>query len=130
MEIWKLKSVSYTHLDVYKRQGLITYSNKAKRKLLGVKKETLKTHGAVSEQCAKEMAKGAARLAKADVAVSVTGIAGPEGGTEEKPVGLVYIGCFYKGKVVVEKYNFKGGRQKNRDYSVAKALDLLRRCII
>lgn len=111
-------------------EGLITYSNKAKRKLLGVKKETLKTHGAVSEQCAKEMAKGAARLAKADVAVSVTGIAGPEGGTEEKPVGLVYIGCFYKGKVVVEKYNFKGGRQKNRDYSVAKALDLLRRCII
>lgn len=111
-------------------QGLITYSNKAKRNLLGVKKETLKNYGAVSEQCAKEMAKGAAKLAKSDVAISITGIAGPDGGTEEKPVGLVYIGCYYQGSVVVEKYNFKGNRQKNREYSVAKALDLLRRCII
>lgn len=111
-------------------QGLITYSNKAKRNLLGVKKETLKNYGAVSEQCAKEMAKGAAKLAKSDAAISITGIAGPDGGTEEKPVGLVYIGCYYQGSVVVEKYNFKGNRQKNREYSVAKALDLLRRCII
>ena len=73
------------------KAGLVTYSNKAKRKFLGVRKSTLDKYGAVSSKTASEMAKGAALLMKSDVAVAVTGIAGPDGGTEEKPVGLVYI---------------------------------------
>ena len=70
------------------KAGLVTYSNKAKRKFLGVRKSTLDKYGAVSSKTASEMAKGAALLMKSDVAVAVTGIAGPDGGTEEKPVGL------------------------------------------
>ena len=82
--------------EVYK-SSVVTYSNKAKRRLLGVKKSTLQKYGAVSEKAAEEMAKGAAAMYKADVAVAVTGIAGPDGGTEEKPVGLVCIACNVKG---------------------------------
>ena len=77
--------------EVYK-EGYITYSDEAKMKLLGVREETLAKYGAVSRQTAIEMAEGAARAAGADAAIAVTGIAGPDGGTEEKPVGLVYIG--------------------------------------
>lgn len=111
--------------DVFK-EGYITYSNEAKEKLLGVKKETLDVYGAVSEQTAKEMAEGAARAAGADASVSVTGIAGPDGGTEETPVGLVYIGCYVAGSTRVEEYHFTGNRDKNRDYAVVRALTLLR----
>lgn len=114
--------------DVYKA-GFITYSNKAKRKLLGVKKNTLKKYGAVSKQTAREMAAGAAKAAKADVAVAVTGIAGPDGGTPEKPVGLVYIGCSVKGKVTVKKCQFSGGRSQIRESSVEMALKLVRMCV-
>ena len=110
---------------VYK-EGYITYSNEAKEKLLGVSHETLETYGAVSYETAREMAAGAARSAGADVALAVTGIAGPDGGTKEKPVGLVYIGCFVKGKVRAEEFHFTGNRSKNRDYAVIKALTLLR----
>lgn len=115
--------------EAYKA-GYITYSNKAKRKLLGVKKTTLQKHGAVSEQVAEEMAKGAALFAKADVSVAVTGIAGPDGGTEEKPVGLVYIACCVKGKVTVKRYQFSGNRGKVRESAVSAALSLLRSCIL
>ena len=108
-------------------EGYITYSNEAKQKILGVKKKTLKKDGAVSENCAAEMAKGAAKAAGARAAISVTGIAGPDGGTEEKPVGLVYIGCCIDGKVRVESYHMNGDRQKVREISVKKALDMLRR---
>ena len=107
-------------------EGYITYSDAAKHKLLGVSNETLKAHTAVSEETAKEMAEGAARAAGANAALSVTGIAGPGGGTEEKPVGLVYIGCYVEGKTRVERFCFTGNRQKNRDYAVAKALTILR----
>ena len=72
--------------------GVVTYANEAKEKLLGVKKETLETLGAVSEETACQMAEGALKLSGADVAVAVTGIAGPGGGSAEKPVGLVYVG--------------------------------------
>ena len=92
-----------------------------------MKKKTLKKAGAVSEACAEEMAKGAAKAADARAAISVTGIAGPDGGTEEKPVGLVYIGCCIDGKVWVESYHMNGDRQKVREISVKKALDMLRR---
>jgi len=108
-------------------EGYITYSNEAKQKILSVKKKTLKKDGAVSENCAAEMAKGAAKAAGARAAISVTGIAGPDGGTEEKPVGLVYIGCCIDGKVWVESYHMNGDRQKVREISVKKALDMLRR---
>ena len=92
------------------RGGYITYSNKQKRNVIGVKKSTLEKYGAVSEQVAAEMAKGVLEVSKADVAISTTGIAGPGGGTPEKPVGLVYIGCAVKNKVYVEKFNFSGSR--------------------
>ena len=111
--------------NVYK-EGYITYSNDAKERLLGVKRETLVQYGAVSLQTAKEMARGAAKAAGADAALSVTGIAGPGGGTPEKPVGLVYVGCYVKGHVRVEEFHFTGNRDKNREFAVARALTLLR----
>lgn len=112
------------------REGFITYSNKAKRKILDVGKATLKKYGAVSEQTAKEMATGGVFATDADACVAVTGIAGPDGGTEEKPVGLVYIATYMKDKVSVERYLFKGSRAKIREQAVVKALDLLRRSIL
>ena len=115
--------------DVFKT-GFITYSNKAKRKLVGVKKETLERYGAVSPETAREMALGAAKASGADVTVSVTGIAGPDGGSEEKPVGLVYMACFVCGNVWVERFQFKGNRAKVREASVAAALTLMRGCIL
>lgn len=115
--------------EVFKA-GYITYSNKAKRRLLGVKKNLLLKHGAVSEQVAKEMARGAALVSKADVTVSVTGIAGPGGGTEEKPVGLVYMGCSVCGRVTVKKCQFSGSRGKIRENTVSAALSLMRECIL
>lgn len=115
--------------EVFKA-GYVTYSNKAKRKLVGVKKSHLLKHGAVSDVVAKEMAKGAAAFTKADVTIAVTGIAGPDGGSGEKPVGLVYIACSVKGKVEVKEYHFSGSREKIRQNSVASALTLLRQCVL
>ena len=115
--------------EVFK-SGYVSYSNKAKRKLFGVKRGSLEKYGAVSEAVAKEMAKGAATLSKADVTVSITGIAGPDGGSEEKPVGLVYIGCQVRGESVVKEYRFKGNRNKIRESSVSAALGLMRECIL
>ena len=115
--------------DVYK-EGFITYTNKAKRKTLGVNKSTLKKYGAVSEQTAKEMAVGAALAADTDISISVTGIAGPDGGTNEKPVGLVYVGVCIKDIVHVEKFRFSGDRANVREQTVISALGLLRNCIL
>lgn len=115
--------------EVFK-EGFVTYSNKAKRSRLGVKKSTLVKYGAVSEQTAKEMVKGCAAAAKANVAVSTTGIAGPDGGTEDKPVGLVYIGCSVCGKTKVVKYNFDGDRAQVRSKAASAALALLRMCVL
>lgn len=98
--------------------------------MIGVKRSSLEKYGAVSSVVAKEMAKGAAMLSKADVTVSVTGIAGPDGGSEEKPVGLVYIGCQVCGKSAVKEYHFKGNRNKIREASVSAALSLMRECIL
>lgn len=115
--------------EVFKA-GFVTYSNKAKRRMLGVKKGTLQKYGAVSAKAAEEMAKGAAFVSKADVTVSITGIAGPDGGSEEKPVGLVYIACSVKGVVTVKEFFFHGNRAKIRETSTAAALMLMRRCIL
>jgi len=111
-------------------RSVVTYANEAKMELLGVKEETLKEFGAVSEQTAYEMAVGAADYAKADVALSVTGIAGPGGGTPEKPVGLVYMGCFVNGKVTVRRHVFAGDRLQVRTSSVKNALELAKECIL
>jgi nicotinamide-nucleotide amidase len=111
-------------------EGFITYSNEAKSKYLNVNKNTLDVYGAVSEETAKEMVEGAALNTNSNAALAVTGIAGPDGGTDEKPVGLVFIGCYVDGKTIVKKYNFKGNRRKVRESTVICALDLLRRCIL
>ena len=115
--------------EVFKA-GYVTYSNKAKRKVLGVKQSTLKKYTAVSAKVAEEMAQGVSLLTKADVTLSVTGIAGPDGGTEEKPVGLVYIGCSVKGRTKVMEYHFDGSRMKIRESTVVAALTLLRQCVL
>lgn len=109
---------------------LVTYSNKSKRKLVGVKKETLEMYGAVSKQVAAEMAKGLAKLYKVDVAIAVTGIAGPDGGSVEKPVGLVYIACHVCGLTTVVEYHFSGNRNKIRENTVARALIQARDCVM
>ena len=111
-------------------EGLITYSNKAKMKYLGVNPDTLDIYGAVSEQVAKEMAIGACKASGCDVGIAVTGIAGPGGGTAEKPVGLVHFACHLAGKTFVSERHYKGSREKIREHSVITALDLIRRSII
>lgn len=111
------------------KEGFITYSNKAKRKTLDVGKSTLKKYGAVSEQTAKEMAKGGVFATDSDICVAVTGFAGPED-TSEEPKGLVYISCYIKDEVFVKEFHFTGNRMKIREQAVVQALDLLRRCII
>ena len=111
------------------REGFVTYSNKAKRKHLDVSKSTLKKYGAVSRETAREMAVGGVFATDSDICVAITGLAGPDGGTEEKPVGLVYMACCLGDKVTVEKYQFKGNRSKIREQSVVRALDLVRRTV-
>ena len=106
--------------------GVVTYANKAKEHLLGVKSETLREHGAVSEQTACEMAKGILELSKADVGISVTGIAGPGGGSAEKPVGLVYIGFADKSGICTAYKNiFDGNRESVREQTVSTALKII-----
>ncbi len=111
------------------KQGYITYSNESKIDILGVSRETLEKYGAVSEQTAIEMAKGAALSSNSVIAISTTGVAGPNGGTDEKPVGLVYIGLYVKGNVYVKKVNLRGNRQRIRAFATSHALDFLRRTI-
>lgn len=104
----------------------VTYSNQAKMRVLGVKKETLDAHGAVSEETAIEMAEGARRVSNADYAISVTGVAGPSGGTDDKPVGLVYISVAGPSRTRTVKNQLLGNRSENREQSARIALDLLR----
>jgi len=115
--------------DAFK-SGIVTYSNKAKRKFVNVKKSTLEKYGAVSSQTATEMAKGLNSVNKADVVIATTGVAGPDGGSDEKPVGLVYIACFVCGKVTVRECHFTGNRQKVRESTVTAALNLMRECLL
>ncbi len=103
-------------------QGFITYSNESKIKLLGVSKDIITKYGAVSEPCAREMVKGLLAKSGADYGISVTGIAGPDGGTSEKPVGLVYIGIGTSDGVRVYEHYFKGNREKIRIQSAKVAM--------
>lgn len=110
--------------EVFKA-GFVTYANEAKQNLIGVKEETLAQFGAVSEQTAREMVLGAIKAAKADMAIATTGIAGPGGGTKEKPVGLVYIACGSADDIIVERCLFSGSRKEIRQASVEHALGML-----
>lgn len=123
------KLINYAGISASFLEGAVTYSNEAKMKRLGVKKETLDKYGAVSEETAREMAEGIARVSGADLGVSTTGIAGPGGGTVQKPVGLVYIGVYYKGSCLVKEFNFTGDRGRVRLRTTMSALDLIRRVI-
>jgi nicotinamide-nucleotide amidase len=108
-------------------RGFVVYSNAAKQELLGVPALTLKRHGAVSEEMARAMAEGALKASRADVAVSVTGVAGPDGGTAAKPVGLVHLACARRGAPTVAREERFGdiGRDAVRLASVRVGLDLL-----
>jgi nicotinamide-nucleotide amidase len=109
-------------------RGFVVYSNAAKQELLGVPAETLASHGAVSAETAKAMAEGAIGASRAEVAVSVTGVAGPDGGSAEKPVGLVHFACARRGKPTVAREERFGdiGRGAVRLASVRVGLDLLK----
>lgn len=111
-------------------RSLVTYSNQAKMDELGVRAETLEKFGAVSEETAMEMAEGIRRASGSDIGISVTGIAGPEGGTEEKPVGTTYIGFVYGDKKTCRKTTWNTrSRNTNRQYAVLNMLDLIRQSV-
>ena len=106
--------------------GIISYNNETKMELLGVKKKTLETFGAVSEETVREMAQGVQSLFKSDLGISISGIAGPTGGTPEKPVGLIYIGLSFGKEVAVKKFNFFHDRDSNKRISSQVALNMIR----
>ena len=106
--------------------GLVTYSNQAKISILKIPKQIIKKHGTVSVQCCLAMVNNLSRISKAKVCISITGIAGPKGGSKQKPVGLVYIGIKVGKKVTINKCNFKNkGRVFVQKQTVKKSLDLL-----
>lgn len=109
--------------SAYVLGGIVTYSNEAKMKFVGVQESTLIAHGAVSEETAAEMALGVQKAFGANLAFSVTGIAGPSGGTATKPVGLVYIGIALNEKLEVRRFQWQGNRVENKQQSVEAALD-------
>jgi len=109
--------------------SIVSYSNDIKMKLLGVKEETLIKYGAVSKECVKEMCKGVGELMETDIAVAVSGIAGPDGGTKEKPVGLVFIGVKFKQKLVIEKNIFNGSRNEIQQKAKNRAFDMVLKLI-
>ncbi|GAA0071818.1 competence/damage-inducible protein A [Clostridium sardiniense] len=124
------KLIEYPGISKVFLEGAVTYSNEAKMRTLNVKKETLKKFGAVSHETAKEMAEGIAKRAGARIGVSTTGIAGPTGGTEEKPVGLVYFGIYVDGEVKSYKHIFTGDRNSVRNRASMTALDIIRRSLL
>ena len=105
--------------------GVVSYDNSVKENVLGVKPNTLNTVGAVSSECAAQMAEGVRKLLKADIAVSITGIAGPDGGTPEKPVGTVWFGLATKDRTRTEHALFIGDRETVREKAITHALGML-----
>lgn len=122
--------VNYPGVSEVFLEGAVTYTNEAKMRTLKVKKETLDRYTAVSEETAIEMAEGIARRTGSDIGVSITGIAGPGGETDEQPVGLVYIGIYNDGKVRAEKLNFQGNRSQIRSRAALNALNFIRKELI
>ena len=121
------KLVNYPGISSVFLEGDVTYSNEAKMRNLNVKKETLDKYGAVSKETAVEMAEGIAQKTGTIIGISTTGIAGPTGGTSEKPVGLVYVGLYIDGKTKYKELHLTGDRQKIRSRAVMQSLDFLRR---
>ena len=111
--------------SAYYLGGMVAYANEAKEALLDVRHETLLAHGAVSEETAREMACGARRRLVADVGISVTGIAGPTGGTPDKPVGMVYVALSAPDAELCQRYVWQGDRLANKEQSAEAALALL-----
>ncbi len=118
--------INYPGISSVFMEGCVTYANEAKMMSLGVKEETLNIVGAVSEECAREMAEGVSKRHNTNIGLSTTGIAGPEGGSEEKPVGLVYMGITINNKTIVKKYIFNGDRQQIRNKACKTLLNDLR----
>lgn len=110
--------------------GVISYSNEVKAEILGVSRENLNRVGAVSSEIAAQMAEGVRKLLKVDLAVSLTGIAGPDGGSAEKPVGLVWFGLATKDGVRTEKAIFRGDRARVREQAITHALGMLTVCAL
>ena len=121
------KLVNYPGISAALGEAHVTYANEAKVKYCGVRPETLERFGAVSEETAREMAQGLRERAGCDIAIATTGIAGPSGGTKEKPVGLVYVACADLHGVTVEKLNLRGSRERIRSLATLRALDMIRR---
>ena len=108
--------------------GLVTYSNQAKTRVLKVNKNIIKKYGAVSYECCKSMVNNLAKISKANINIAITGIAGPKGGTKQKPVGLVYIGIKHDNKIRINEYLFKSQKRSSiQKATVKKALDLILR---
>ena len=106
--------------------GIVTYSNQAKIKILKVNKNIIKKYGAVSHECCSAMVKNLSKISKANINVSITGIAGPKDGTKQKPVGLVYIGVKKDNKIIINKCLFKSKKRSSiQKGTVKKALDLI-----
>lgn len=111
----------------YYKGSIVAYSNEIKTGVVGVKEETLKTHGAVSSETAIEMAEGGRKVLKIDICIADTGIAGPTGGTPGKPIGLFYIGLSTKDITLSRKHNFEGNREENKQNATKAALKLLKK---
>lgn len=122
--------VNYPGISSALYEAHVTYANEAKIKYCGVSPETLRQYGAVSEQTAREMAQGLRERSGADIAAATTGIAGPGGGTEKKPVGLVYVACADQKGVCVQELRLTGSRERIRNLAALKALDMIRRAAI
>jgi nicotinamide-nucleotide amidase len=106
--------------------SVVSYANEIKSEWLGVKEETLIKYGAVSKESVEEMLKGILKMANADFAIAVSGIAGPTGGTDEKPVGTVYIGIIHKNKTIIEHHIFKGDREAVQEQAKDTAIALFK----
>ncbi|PNX53554.1 MAG: competence protein ComA [Thermoplasmata archaeon M9B2D] len=109
----------------YFDRGVITYSNRAKNEMLGIPEELLKKHGAVSKEVAAAMAQAIRQNARVDCGLATTGIAGPTGGTKDKPIGLVYIALSTKDTLIVKQFLFSGDRISNKENTCTKALELI-----